>query len=164
MIFRRTRHESESEKKASTTQQDELLRAVGELKTTLSTLLARLAKLDTSISDISSRLSSIEKLLSGTFLVQFGGVPSSLDEIVRLLNLRGAVLLRGGREVERYGEIRLDYVDIIDNVRFSTVLMLDQGGVFAYALKDRDRVLYIESDYPLDPYTLSYLRRYLRFT
>ncbi len=161
MIFKRRQEEARGA--AQTFQQAEIARALTELKNTLSTLLARIARLDEAMSELSSRISNIEKLLGGAFLVQVGGVPSSLEDLVRLLNLRGAVLVRGGREIERYGEIRLSYTDIIEGVTFSSILMLDQGGVYAYALKDGNRILYVESDYPLDLYTLSYLRRYLRF-
>jgi len=160
MIFKRKR---EGEEGLGPVHYAELLRTLSEVKNVLSTLLARLAKLDENLSDISMRLSNLEKLIGGTFLIQLGGVPSSLEDLVRLLNLRGAVLLRGGREIERYGEIRLNYSDVVSNIDFSTVLMLDQDGVFAYALRDGDKILYVESSYPLDLYTISYLRKYLRF-
>jgi len=144
-------------------QRAELSRELSETRSLLSSVLTRLSRIDEALSQISSKLTSLERMLEGNFIIQLTGIPASLEELARLIDIRGAVLLKSGREVERFGEIKLDYTAVLSSVNFTSFLSFDIEDRFVYVLRDGDKVLYLESGRPLDPYVLAYLRKYLRF-
>ncbi len=136
---------------------------INEIKSSISTIVQTLTKLEQRVERLEHEVSDLKRALEGYFIIQLSTVPSSLAELAKILNLKGAVLLFDSNEIERYGEIQEDYKSLMSSIDFTSILHFDKGELKLYFLKHGNKLLYIETQRTLDNYTLGLIRRFLEY-
>ncbi len=133
-----------------------------ELKSLMMNLSSILSRVEQSVKDLIDRIDRLEKALSGYFIIQLSHIPATAQDLAKMLNLRGVVLLRDGVEIERYGEISIDYKEML-SINFSNILHIDREGTHLYMLKSGNKTILVEVDRELDYCALSIIKKFLEF-
>ncbi len=136
--------------------------AIDEVRNFLARVVDMLTKIEQTIQELTDRVDRLEKAIEGYYIVQISHIPATLQDLVKMLNLKGAVVLKNNSEVDRFGNVTIDPREIL-TLNFNNILHVDRDRTHIYAIRSSNKIIIVESERTLDYCTLGIIKRFLDF-
>ncbi len=136
---------------------------IDELRTYIMNISSSISRVESTVRELGERVERLEKTIQGYFIIQVSHIPSTLTDLIKLLNLKSGALLRNNMIIEQAGELFIDPTVLLSSIEFDNILHIDRAGIHIYIIKLGDRAIYIEADRELDYCVLAIIKKFLEF-